>query len=92
MGALKKIQGFLGDRMSDRMKPKAVGVEVSVEKKPMEEGSLEEEKMESPQMESQESAGMGAAQKIAEDLGGDASKLEPDEQAELERLYHKMGC
>lgn len=87
--ALEGISGFLDDRMSDRMKPKAVAVEVSAPSSGDEaHENPDEEKAEGPAVEKQEE---GLEQKV-EQIGGDLSKLSPDEQSQLEQLYHKMGC
>lgn len=74
------LQGMLDDRLANRLKPKAVEVEATLEKP---EGSSEE----SPLQSASEQPGEEAAE-----AGGDISKLTPEEQELLQKLYAKMGC
>jgi len=87
--ALGSIKEMLNEKMAGHLKPKMV-VDIAVgSKKPgMMEGSPEEEKMESPQEEGMEPDGMHEGM----GMGGDISKLDPEERMQLEHLYQKMGC
>lgn len=77
--ALGGIQAMLEDRMTSRLKPKAVSVEIeTVGKKPLEEEGEETLPMKEEAMESPE--------------GGDMSSLTPEEQSQLQMLLEKMGC
>lgn len=74
--ALGGIKQMLGDRMAERLKPKAVSVEIeSVGGKPSEMLSEGGSSYSEPSMPN-------------DDMGG----LTPEEKMELERLLEKAGC
>lgn len=79
MGGLRKM---LDDRLASRLKPKAVEVEVTT----MGKKGEGDEMPEAPEV--------GDVEKVEDPMGmgGDLSKLDPQEREELQRLYAKMGC
>lgn len=81
--AISGIKDMLNDRMSERLKPKAT---VEVDTAEMKPGAAQEEEVVEGDTEP-----MGLAGKV-EAEGGDLSKLNPDERAQLAQLYEKMGC
>lgn len=75
------LQGMLDDRLANRLKPKAVAVEATMVK-PGEE-------------ESPEASELHGASEPHDEMAegeGDVSKLTPEEQELLQKLYDKMGC
>lgn len=89
--ALGGIQAMLEDRMSGRLKPKAVSVEIEAVKNPGHAEEGEEEALNHiPMKPGEEDEGM---EPVAEEKSeGDMSALSPEEQQQLQMLLEKMGC
>lgn len=85
---LGDMQGFLDGRLAGRLKPKAAAPKAAVP----EFGEGEEQAAVAGIGEGETEGSEGGLDEKVEAMGGDISRLSPEEKAELEQLYDKMGC